>query len=678
LARKLWLGVAGGLLAGTLVGLMEALYILTSGGATEYVALVYAAVLYGLIGGAMGVGVGLGLAVLSRLTEKLTDPAAYALGLLGVLGPLGIVIARYVANKAIYEESGVPLKGLLVILALFGLLGLLILWLVPAFLTRTPLKVVMEPRGTALAWGSLVGLSAVFSFAPGGSKGASLAPAKAWPADQGGAPNVVLIVSDTLRADHLGAYGHPGGLSPNLDALAKESVLFEQTITHASWTRASFASLYTSALPSRHKCATKASALPDDVTTIAEVLSEHGYATAGLPNNINVTASFNFQQGFDFFEYQQPSYIAGATESASQLSMYNVVRKLRDRVMGDYKVVTDYYQPADVVLGRAQEVISANRKAGNRFFLVVHLMEAHDPYFEHPYNGKAVGRAWYPNPKPEEAAKLRSMYEGEVKHLDSEVGRFFGWMKEQGAWDDTMVVFTADHGEEFYEHKGWWHGITLYDEQIHVPLIVKLPSAELAGARVPWQVRQMDISPTILARVGKAQPEIWQGADLLDEKTRGALVAMAAPPAPAVALQGAGPADGAPPADGSAAPPAPAAPDPRLGMARDAVSEQNFEGNELEAIRKNGWKYLRANEGNPRGLPTEELYRVEQDSKEQDNLAGKEPNVQVELGKDLRTHIEVAAGAGIQGAETEALSCEECQRLMALGYQDNCDAACGK
>jgi hypothetical protein len=98
-------------------------------------------------------------------------------------------------------------------------------------------------------------------------------------------------------------------------------VTFANAITQASWTRASFATLYTSRLPSSHSCITKVSALPDDVLTVAEVMSERGYATGGLPNNINVTRSFNFQQGFDYFSYQSPSYFLWGSESVAQLSM---------------------------------------------------------------------------------------------------------------------------------------------------------------------------------------------------------------------------------------------------------------------------------------------------------------------------------------------------------------------
>ena len=678
--RRFWSGIAGGLLAGTVVGLGEALFILSGSPTGEYVALVYAAVLYALIGAAMGGGVGVGLVVLGVVYKALSDALAYTLGFLGVLVPLGLVITRYIVNKAVYGEGGVPLPAMLGILAAFGVVSALALWLGPVVLTRTPLKVVPQPKGTAALYAGIAGLAALFSFAPGTGSGGALSFEAPETEANAKAPDIVMVVVDTLRADHLGLYGNGDATSPNIDKLASEAVVFDQYITSASWTRASFASLYTSMLPSGHKCVLKAEKLPDDVETIAEVLKGAGYVTGGMPNNINVTQSFNFQQGFDFFEYQKPSYIAGATESAAQLSMYNVLRKVRDKLAGDNRRVQDYYQPAETVLGRARQFVEANRSNDQRYFLVVHLMEPHDPYFEHPYNGSAIGRAWYPNPKPEEAEKLNGLYKDEIRWMDAELGKFVDWMKAEGAWDDTLFVLTADHGEEFNEHGGWWHGITLYDEQVHVPLVMKLPEGDRAGQRVPWQVRQIDVSPTLALYAGAQAPGLWQGSFLLDGEATRALDTLHAPPAsePAEPAEGAEPVDGAEAVAEAAEEADTAAPAVDVeGLERVAVAEQNFEGNVLSAIRKGGWKYLRANEGNPRGLETEELYNVAEDVAEQNNLAGQNGAVQSALVQEMDQVIQAAAENEIETMEGEGPSCEECQALYNLGYVDNCDAACG-
>lgn len=678
---RIWNGVAGGMVAGSLVGLGEALYILSGADTGEYVALVYAAVLYGLIGAGMGFAGGIGIALLGLVYKELDDALAWCLGFVGVLTPLGLVIARYVVNKAVYAEQGVPGSTMGLILGAFVLNALLDLWLLTVFLRRTPLKFLVKPTGGVAGWLSIVLLATIFSFAPGAGGGEGMAPDRGAGPELEGKPDVVLVVVDTLRSDYLGTYGNPDGLTPNLDDFAEDSVVFEQFITQASWTRASFASLYTSMLPSSHNCVLKAEQLPDDVETLAEQHQAHGYVTGGMPNNINVTKSFNFQQGFDWFEYQSPSYIAGATESAAQLSMYNVLRKVRDKAVGDSRRVEDYYQPAETVLGNARGFVQANREKGNRYMLVVHLMEPHDPYFRHPYDGYAVGRAWHPSPDPSEADDLRALYRGEVRHMDAELGEFFSWMKEQGAWDDTMILLTADHGEEFYEHEGWWHGITLYDEQIHVPLVVKLPGQELAGSRVPWQVRQIDVTPTIAGFTGAPRSSLWQGSELLGEAEREALAALAAAEA--------APEEGAPPegeeaaAEGEEAPEgeeaeeaaAPAAPD-LAALERVAVSEQNFEGNDLGAVRKGGWKFIRANEGNPRGLEVAELYDLEADPEEQVNLAAQEGPRQAEMSELLRDTVEAASAGGVEKQETD-ISCEECEKLMMLGYMSDCSEPCG-
>jgi hypothetical protein len=674
LLRKVWLGVSGGLLGGTLVGIGEALVILTGASTGEYQALVYATVLYAVIGLAMGIGVGIGLAVLGAIWKKMSDPVAWSLGFLGVLMPLGLVIARYVVNKVVYAEQGVPMTGNLAILGAFGAIAVLTLWLGPIVLRKTPLRVLVEVRGTVAAYGGIAILSAIFSFAPSGADpDGELVPDNPASGAPGGSPDTVLIVIDTLRADVLGAYGDSGNLSPNIDKMASEGVLFEQYVTQASWTRASFASLYSSMLPSGHKCILKAENLPEEVITLAEVMDAHGYATGGLPNNINVTRSFNFQQGFDYFSYQAPSYIAGAAESSSQLSMYNVLRKLRDKLTAGSYTVTDYYQPAEVVLENAKSFIQGNRDKDNRYFLVVHLMEPHDPYFTHPYDGNAVGRAWRPNPDPSEADAMKALYRNEVKWVDQELGKFFDWMRAQEAWDETLVLVTADHGEEFQEHGGWWHGITLYDEQIHVPLIVKPPGNEMAGARVPWQVREIDVAPTIGTFAKAELPPTWQGADIFDTDAMSTIERMLNPP-PAAPAEGDADAEDA---DGTAVEPA----EPVVSietLARVAVAEQNFEGNDIQAIRSEACKYIEANEGNPRGLPTTALFDLQGDHTEQKNLMGEagircDPSTLQSVMKDT---IANAADNDIVQDEGE-VSCSDCERLMALGYMSDCTGPCG-
>jgi arylsulfatase A-like enzyme len=286
-----------------------------------------------------------------------------------------------------------------------------------------------------------------------------------------------------------------------------------------------------------------------------------------------------------------------------------------------------------------------------------------------------VGRAWRPNPDPSEADALKALYRNEVKWVDTELGKFFDWMRQQEAWDDTLVVLTADHGEEFQEHGGWWHGITLYDEQIHVPLIMKPPGKDMAGARVPWQVREIDVAPTIGTFAKAELPPTWQGSDIFDSDAVSTIDRMLNPPPPPAADEAAGEGDSEEEGE-----PAPSA-EPVVSietLARVAVAEQNFEGNDIQAIRSEACKYIEANEGNPRGLPTTALFDLENDLTEQKNLMGGDtgrcdPSALQSVMKDT---ISTAADNDIQQDEGE-MSCSDCERLMALGYMSDCTGPCG-
>lgn len=668
MVNRIRLGASGGLIAGATVGLAEAVFILGGASTGEYGALLYSTVLYGFLGTCGGIGIGVGLWILSLLRVKFEDHRSYALSFLGILCGMGLVITRYVVNKVVYLEQGVPMKGMLILLAIYGMIGLVGLWLGRIMLTQTPFKILQTGRGTLAAYSGLVVLTAVFSFTPDtNSRDGQLAPEREQDAQLMERSNMLLIMVDTLRADHLGTYGFDGDISPHLDDLAADAVVFEHAFASASWTRASTASLFTSMSPSGHSCDVKVAMLPDDVTTIAEVLQGQGYITAGLPNNINVTRSFNFQQGFDWFQYQAPEYIAGATESSSQLSMYNVVRKVRDRLTGGKKRVEDYYQPADVVLGAATEFITANK--ARRWFNFVHLMEPHDPYFGRPFTGEGIGRAEMETPPPELEGQIREAYQQEITAMDVELGKFFDWMKAEGLYDTTTIVITSDHGEEFLEHGGWWHGTTLYDEQLHVPLIVKLADSKWAGTRVPWQVRQMDTAATLSVLGGAVVPMDWQGDDLFEEDFEGVALILNAPEAQAEAgLVPAGD-EGAEMDNIDAPPPALTKTELVDHRERVALAEENFEGNVLSSVRADGWKYIRANAGSPRGLRPEELYDVGKDPGERNDLAGKNGEMQSQLSALLRGQLEAAMTGKVE-AQTADITLEDCERMRSLGYID--------
>lgn len=664
-------GLSAGLLGGSFVGISEGAWILTSTTPSEYQAIRYGAVLYGLIGGGMGLGIGTALAILSGLV-RLSRARSWCLSFFGVVAPLGLLILRYILNKQWYLEKGVPMSTTLGILAMLGVVSLVGVWIGGNLLTKSPLRVLPGLKGTVTAWGAVLGIAWIFSLspAPGASGDMSNSP-KQGP-EFAKKPDVILIMVDTLRADALGAYGAGAAASPAIDAFARDSVVFDQMITSASWTRASTASLMTSRYPSSHTCETKDAALPDAVTTLAEQLSGSGYATGGLPNNANVTAAVGFGQGFSWYPYD-PEYPLWAAESSYSLSFYSVVRKLYTKV-NKRKRVEDYYMPAPTQFRRASEFLTANKDV--RSFLFLHIMDAHDPYFRHPYDGYAYGRAEFPNPPPEMKNDLRQLYAGEVAFLDQAFADFVGKLKAEGRYDQSLIIVTADHGEEFMEHGGWWHGTTLYDEQIRVPLIVKLPNNERAGVRVPWQVRQVDIAPTITQLADLAPGDGWQGVPLFDDQFDQHL-AFGNP----LADQDPTGEPALPAPDATLPPTQPPLPQERPSgpvvvdwsehpASRSALSEQNFEGYDLQSLRRKGVKLIQALTvpvGNARNQPPEQLFDMKKDPAEQMNLAGQGDARQAEAASELAQILKLVQGGAVEAVVVEQ-SCEEIQQLVQLGY----------
>jgi arylsulfatase len=363
----------------------------------------------------------------------------------------------------------------------------------------------------------------------------------------------------------------------------------------------------------------KTDLLPGSVETLAEVLKAGGYRTAGFVTNINVAPSFHFEQGFETYRYLAPEFFFRATDSGSKLSLYSGMRLIRERFLSRAKHVENYYQDAATVGDNALPWL--DKHASEPFFALVHYMDPHDPYFHIPYNGEAVARVDTPNPEPSRAEELRKLYGSNIEYMDGFIGRMIAQLETARAYDDTVIALTSDHGEEFQEHGGWWHGTTLYDEAVHVPLIVKLPKSARAGARSEALAGLVDVMPTLLAAAGLSCSQACQGRDLF-----GAL-------------------------------PAPAA----------VFAEEDHEGNVLRSIRTDAWKLILANDGNPRGLAAVELYDVRNDPGEKINLAAKNGERVDALTRDLDL-LQQAARAHAVAGEAGKLDEASKERLRALGY----------
>jgi len=327
------------------------------------------------------------------------------------------------------------------------------------------------------------------------------------------ASNVILISIDTLRADHLGCYGYDRATSPNLDAFRQEAVQFDQAIAQAPSTLHSHASILSSLLPHHHRASWAAKTrLPEDVTSLPEVLHDAGYQTAAFTGGGQMDRVFGLDQGFDL--YQQPG---------------------SDRFNG--------------TVARAVEWLEQERTE-QPFFLFLHTYEPHHPYAPPP-DHLALFEDEYSGPLPQEISVdlLRSInrneveidekdlahivaaYDGEIRSMDDGFGYLLDFLRQQSLYDDTLIVFTSDHGEEFGEHgKIGWHSHSLYDELLRVPLIIKLPGNLHSGAAVADQVRGLDVAPTVLDVLGLEPPAAFSGVSLVDriapEGTSSELVAI--------------------------------------------------------------------------------------------------------------------------------------------------------
>ena len=356
----------------------------------------------------------------------------------------------------------------------------------------------MPWRRAALAT-LLGGLTTIHAAAPAGSP-SSAADAAHAVAER---PNVVLVVVDTLRADHLTPYGWPVPTSPNLEAsLARQGVVVERAYSQAPWTVPSMVALMSSRWPGEVMGRTAAEyGIPAGAPSLALALRHLGYETAAFVANPTLDPKAGFARGFNRYY----------------------------RTTNDQEAVWGH---ADHVTRLARQWLHA-RRGEAPFFLYVHYVEPHDPYESpelvggrSPYfagyrgvvdgtwpHGLMLGELGFAAPV-DDVRHLAALYDSEVHWVDRWLGALLAGFDE-ATRARTLFVFTADHGEELYDHGGWKHGRTVYEEQIRVPLVLRWDGRLPAGPRVPGPVRLIDLAPTLLAAAGGAAPPSWQGEDLL-------------------------------------------------------------------------------------------------------------------------------------------------------------------
>lgn len=322
------------------------------------------------------------------------------------------------------------------------------------------------------------------------------------PAPHTNAPHVLLISIDSLRADHLGTYGYHRDTSPRLDQLARDGVRFETVVSSTSWTLPAHMSLLT-ALPSEYHGVTQNGRRAGrEALFLAEVFRDAGYATAGFAGGPYLDSGYGFYQGFDLYD--------------------------------DWSVMKSTHAGAHVGVTSPELVHGAlgwvdERDQARPFFLFLHLWDVHydysppapfDTWFDPDYQGTVSSKDFersadiHPGMDRRDLEHLVALYDGEIRFVDDWVGKLLDGLANRGLLDNTMVVVTSDHGEEFFEHHNKGHQKTLYDEVLLVPLIMRLPERIPPGTTIPGVVRLIDVAPTVLSLAGVARPPAFGRPDL--------------------------------------------------------------------------------------------------------------------------------------------------------------------
>ncbi len=443
--------------------------------------------------------------------------------------------------------------------------------------------------------------------------------------------NVLLIVVDTLRADRLSPYGCATGRTPCLSRLAREGILFSRAIAPSSWTIPSMAALFTGYYP--HRLGVQwdllggKSRIPAGVSTITEDFAAAGYVTAGFVANYVLAPEQGYGRGFDSY------YLA------------------------PYK---DHSVTAETLGRRALDWL--RDRGDQRVFCYMHYMDPHSPYDAPGPDGltRWGRRPFVPDQMPgwrdgnvwgltvgreqvedeEDVREIGRFYEDEVAYLDRQLGRLLVRLEREGLLEDTVVLVTADHGEELHDHGFWSHGFTLYEEVVNVPLLLRVPGLRhRAGSVVHTPVSLVDIRPTLLALAGlPAGPAVRDGENLLGPGPQRLVFSRTLADAPARSSVFSGPWKYI-------------HFDRPLAVAEPPVTAPG--------------KWLMDH-----GPAEEELFHLDADPAERENLAESLPDVRAQLKTALHQWLAEARPAEARhgGEDTPEADTDMAERLRALGY----------
>jgi len=466
--------------------------------------------MYGLIGMAL-VAVAWPLAMLLRLPRASSTAVALwaGLGFAWIVGNWWLQ-GEYLRNIPITSKASLT-------------------WLAGTSLALFVLHFVLNAAARAAGRPMLKALIATLVILPIGSHFILKSGTVAKPLDEIEAdlPDVTVVVIDTLRADHLGTYGYerPDGeeTSPHLDQLALQGVVFENAWAQAPWTRPSMASLHSGLFCSGHTVNQVYNRLPEDVISLAEMAHDKGYRTGGFSANANVSVTYGFGQGFERL------WTVGKPRTLLSFTRFGELQHfLTNKVFHGF--LFDGADHAALVNENVTDWLDEIEGDPRPKFTYVHYIDPHTPYeppadsfpfegglsdlsgMDEFLKGRASGKVGeypfgaYPNPGPDLIAAVVRNYDAEIRYVDNEFAKLTAELRERGLLDpEDWLIITADHGEEFYERGRWGHGQSLFEEQLHIPMIVLGPGIEQGvegGVRQEQEVNLLDIHATLADIVG--------------------------------------------------------------------------------------------------------------------------------------------------------------------------------
>jgi arylsulfatase A-like enzyme/Flp pilus assembly protein TadD len=404
-------------------------------------------------------------------------------------------------------------------------------------------------------------------------------------------PNVIVITLDTTRADRMGFLGSQRGLTPNLDCMAQQSVAFTRAYAHVPLTTASHTTIFTGTYPQFNHVNDFGIPLSARLPYLPDILHRHGYHTGAFVGSLILDPLDGTAPGFD-----------------RGFDVYDAGFHLRRHGMDRYKTVER--RAGDVVdhaLGWLSQV------PNGAFFLWLHFYDAHDPYDP---------------PSPYKERYASQPYDGEIAYADACLGKLLAALKKHQIYDETLIAVMADHGESLGAHGENTHGIFLYDETLHVPLLIKLPANRWAGKRVESRTRLVDVAPTILASAGFAVPREMQGEPLMSAASSARISGKAASDA-----------------------------EDRPAYAETDYPHRAFGWSALRALRAGKYLYIQA--------PERELYNQSADPESAHNLASRTKPVADTMASQLEDFSEKTSQTLVDLAKPDP---EQMKKLEALGY----------